>query len=242
MNSTLLAALLFLHSAVARETTMPGPQEMQRNVPRGVVVSGKVTTKNGAFQPGFVQTVTLNPEPFPTTLAAPPLNSLGDPSESLEVAVRKDGTFEFRSVRPGRYTLRTLPHSAGVSVVSVEVRYQNVRDIEIAVPFQLEVSGRIMNLPRNLVIHPIIQADQGNFTMATPALDDGTFKLRLTEGENRILVSKLPPGLVVKSVTFGQVDISRSPLNLDVRTKPETMIVTLETDTLPAISANTTNP
>jgi len=237
MNRIILAALLLMHSAV---TAKFSAQQMQLSAPRGVVVSGKVTTTQGGVHPTFVQTVTLNPESSPSVIAPPQANSLGGVSGSLEVPVRKDGTFEFRSVRPGRYALRTLPITARASAVSVEVAHQNLRDVQIVVPYQIEVRGRIMNLPRNLLIHPIIQSDQGTFTMATTALDDGTFMLRLTEGENRVLVSKLPPGLVVKTITFGETDITDSALKIEGTTTPQNMTITIEATTLPAVSAKGT--
>jgi len=225
MNSLLLSVLLLL------------PLASQYSA-RGVIVTGRVTTKQGTFQPSFIQSMTLSRESLlgPGTI---PSSSLAD-SNALEVQVRKDGTFEFRSITPGTYTLRTLPVMPGTSPYSVEVARQNIRDIEIVVPFQIEASGHLVNLRQTGGIHPIIQADQGAFTMTTVALDDGTFKLRLSEGENRILVSRLPPDLIVKSIMFGEIDVTKTPLNIDASTLSKAMIVTLEAvapESLPAVSA-----
>ena len=76
--------------------------------------------------------------------------------------------------------------------------------------------------------------------MATVALDDGSFKLRLSEGENRVLVSRLPPDLIVKSIMFGEIDATKTPLNINASTLSKEMIVTLEAvapESLPAVSA-----
>ena len=214
----------------------PAPQYS----PRGVVVTGRVTTRQGTFQPTFIQSVTLSRE----SLKGPgttPSSSVAD-SNAIEVEVKKDGTFEFRSINPGTYTLRTLPITPGVSPYSLEVARQNIRDIEMVVPFQMEVNGRIANLTHTGGIHPVVQADQGTFTMATIALDDGSFKLRLSEGANRILVSRLPPNVSVKSIMFGDLDVLKSPLSIDGATLSQPMIVNLETtvpEALPAVTAKT---
>ena len=222
MNGLILAALLFLQSTVP--TLMP---------PRGVVVSGRVAPTHGAFQPAFVQTATLSREPALST--EPSTNSIAD-GKALEVPVRSDGTFEFRSVPPGHYTLRTLPLTPGMSPLPVDVQRANVRDVQVTVPFQMEVSGRFANLGP-APMRPIVQADLGKFTMSTVVLDDNTFTLRLSEGENRIAVSRLPAGLVVQSIMFGDADITRSSLTVSHTTAPKKILITLET--LPAITAKT---
>jgi hypothetical protein len=228
MNGLLLAVLMFSQVSVPRETAVRS---------RGVIVSGRVSTKNGTFQPGFVQTVTLDREPALST-ATPAPNSIAD-GEALEVPVRADGTFEFREIRPGRYTLRTLPLMPGVSPWSIDVGRGNLRDIPLVVPFQIEISGEFVNLARSLPTHPIVQADQGNFTMSTITLDDGTFKLRLSEGENRISVSKLPAGFAVKSIMFGELDITGSSLSVGPSTPARRIVITLQAapEPLPAITA-----
>jgi hypothetical protein len=123
-----------------------------------------------------------------------------------------------------------------MSPLSVDVLRVNVRDVQVTVPFQMEVSGRFANLGP-APMRPIVQADLGKFTMSTVVLDDNTFTLRLSEGENRIAVSRLPAGLVVKSIMFGDADITRSPLNVSHTTAPKKILITLEI--LPAITAKT---
>jgi len=123
-----------------------------------------------------------------------------------------------------------------MSPLPVDVQRVNVRDIQVTVPFQMEVSGRFANLGP-APMRPIVQADLGKFTMSTVALDDNTFTLRLSEGENRITVSRLPAGLVVQSIMFGDVDITRSSLTVSHTTAPKKILITLET--LPAITAKT---
>ena len=225
MNGLILAALLFLQS------TVPGLTPS-----RGVLVSGRVAPTHGPFQPTFVQTATLSREPALST--EPSTNSIAD-ATALEVPVRADGTFEFRSVGPGRYVLRTLPLMPGMSPLTVDVQRVNVRDVQVTVPFQMEVSGRIANLGP-AAMRPIVQADLGKFTMSTIVLEDNSFTLRLSEGENRIAVSRLPAGLVVKSITFGDVDITRSSLTVSHAMAVRKMLITLEPDVpenLPAITA-----
>lgn len=230
MNALLLTALLFLQSA-----GVPSLQNVG-----GSVVSGRIRSTQGKFQPGFVRTVTLTAEPKSSLLRPAP--SLGDPAAALEATVASDGTFEFRAIPPGTYTLRTLPLAPGATGLSVEVTHRSIRDIEVVVPFQIELTGRVLNLGRIYGTHPVVQADQDNFTMATTVLDDASFKLRLTEGQNRISLSKLPPSFVVKSILFGDKDITHSALNVDATTPHQTIIVTLEkteSEPLPAVSAKT---
>jgi hypothetical protein len=241
MSAILFTFLLFLQSGAAPQSPAATPLESLQKYPvGGSVVSGRVRSTHGKFQPGFVRTVTLTPEPKSSLLRPAP--SLGDPAAALEASVGPDGTFEFRSIPPGTYTLRTLPIAPGTTGLSLDVARKNIREIEVVVPFQVEISGRVLNLGRIFGTHPVVQADQGSFTMATTVLDDGTFKLKLTEGENRISISRLPPSFLVKSITFGEEDVMQSSLNVDFNTPNHTLTVTLdnvESDPLPAVSAKT---
>jgi hypothetical protein len=235
MNGLVFAALLLFQSTVP---SLVPPSGQAGRPSRGVVVTGRVVPTHGAFQPAFVQTVTLSREPALST--EPSTNSIAD-ADAFEVPVRTDGTFEFRSVGPGRYALRTLPLMPGMSPVSVDVRRVNVRDLKVSVPFQMEVSGRIANLGP-APVRPVVMADLGKFTMSTIVLEDNTFTLRLSEGENRIAVSRLPAGFVVKSITFGDIDITRSPLTVSHATIGKKILITLEPDlpeNLPVITAKT---
>jgi hypothetical protein len=50
----------------------------------------------------------------------------------------------------------------------------------------------------------------------------------------------LPADFVVKSITFGEIDVTKTPLNIDASTLSRAMIVTLEPvapESLPAVSA-----
>jgi hypothetical protein len=205
----------------------------------GVRVSGRVTGKSGPQQAGIRRTVTLSPiatNPITGSHLAVPRASDNTASASLETIVTADGSFEFVSVPPGPYLLRVQPAAPGVPSPRLDVSDQDVRGVEIAVPFQFDIPGRVQLEGRNIGVDAVIEAKQDNFSTATSTLPDGTFRLRLTEGDNRISVDRLPVDLSVKWITYGGRDISGIPLRLDQTATPAEMIVTLERKALPDTS------
>ena len=83
-----------------------------------------------------------------------------------------------------------LPN-AGAKSVRVDIT-RDTRDLQLMIPFQIEVTGRVFLEGRKLGPNATVQAVQSTFTSATGIRDDGTFKLRLVEGENQISLADFP--------------------------------------------------
>jgi hypothetical protein len=198
----------------------------------GVKVSGAVTSPAGGLQSGIQRTVTLNPvaiNPVTGSILAPIGTFEGTTGRTLETAVQPDGSFTFTAVPAGPYLLRVQPFAPGVPSLRVDIANQDLRDLEIAVPFQFDISGRVLLEGRNIGSNAIIEATQSNFTTASSVLPDGNFRLRLTEGANRISLARLPPEFAVESIKYGHKDITHTALNIDRTTVAQEILVTLET-------------
>ena len=210
----------------------------------GVTVSGKVKDKSSGPQSANLRTMMLTPlftGPIVTGGVATVAGTLGGSlTGSLETWVRPDGTFEFSSVPSGSYMLRSLPTAAATST-RLEVGSVDVRDLEIVIPFQLETTGRVLLEGRDLGPNATVQATLPTFTSATGIHGDGSFKLRLPEGENHISMARLPAEFSVKKIAYGELDITRTPLKVDATTAREEILITLETkslDLLPGVSVS----
>jgi hypothetical protein len=207
----------------------------------GVTVSGKVKDKSAGLQSSNLRTMELSPlftGPSITGGVASLAGVVGGHlSGSLETWVRPDGTFEFPAVPAGSYMLRSFPTAAATST-RLEVGRIDVRDLEIVIPFQLETTGRVLLEGRDLGPNATVQATMPTFTSATGIHDDGSFKLRLPEGENQISMARLPAEFSVKKISYGNLDITRIPLKVDATTAPQEIVITLEThslDSLPGV-------
>ena len=196
----------------------------------GVVVSGKVTDKS--INARTTRTVTLTPllsGPSVTGGVTALEGSFGGSLQrTLEAWVRPDGKFEFPAVPPGAYMLRSLPAAPATSR-RVNIGETAIRDLEIVVPLQIEITGRVLLEGRDLGPHATVEATQPTFTAATGIHSDGSFQLRVPEGENQISLTRLPPEFSVKKISFGGVDITRRPLRVDSTTVPQEIVIQLET-------------
>ena len=203
----------------------------------GFAVGGKVIDGSGNPQPNLTRHATLSPV-GPGTVLGGSMSSLGGTigdslGDTLETLIRADGGFEFPSVPPGPYVLRMLPN-AGAKSVRVDIT-RDTRDLQLVIPFQIEVTGRVFLEGRKLGPNATVQAVQSTFTSATGIRDDGTFKLRLVEGENQISLARLPMQFFVKEIQFGSTDITNTPLKVDSTTIPQPITIRLETLSLDVI-------
>jgi Carboxypeptidase regulatory-like domain len=205
----------------------------------GVHVSGKVIGRSGALQPGIRRTVILNPiatNPVTGSLMAVP-GTLGTSIHgALETLVNGEGSFEFSAVPPGPYLLRILPAAPGVPSPRLDVATRDVGGLEIAVPFQFDVPGRVVLDGHDIGSNALIEASQGSFTTSTSIPADGAFRLRLTEGENRISLARLPLNVSVKSITYGHKDVTHTSLTIERAAPPQELVVRLETLPIDSIS------
>jgi hypothetical protein len=140
----------------------------------------------------------------------------------VEAAINASGDFEFPSVPSGTYSIRTLPGSP------LEISRLTVADREIrglAVPASVDLGGRVVledgsDVPSSQTALMIEAKRLNGPLLATAARRDGAFELTLSEGEYRISMGKLPPGLSVKSMSYGTTDLLAGPLKLDGASAP----------------------
>jgi len=176
----------------------------------------------------------------------------------VNTLVMEDGSFEFQDVFPGNYLARAIgPGVRSLSNVSVNVRNTDIQNVEITVPSQKEVTGRVIlegsgPMPRitlllapssdtstlvllqNANISPIAAPTGGIITLPDPIpgpipgptliaanglsiapLPDGTFRLAIPEGEQRLgSVNGLPPGYTLKELNYGTTDVLKNPLKI----------------------------
>jgi hypothetical protein len=147
----------------------------------------------------------------------------------VETVVGPTGEFEFPSVPAGSYGVRTIPGpTAEISRVTVADR--EVRGI--VVPALVQISGRVIledggAIPASPVA-VMVEAARPNATIATPIGRDGAFNLPLGEGDYRISLGRLPPGVSVKSISYGASDLLANPLKLDGTSAPTEIRLTLQ--------------
>jgi hypothetical protein len=110
----------------------------------------------------------------------------------------------------------------------VEVASSDIRGLEIVIPFRLDAAGKVLLDGKTAPLSITIEANQGNFGTATSVRPDGTFRLPLMEGDNRISVGRLPPEFRVTSITYGAADVTHGALSIDSESVPREILVTLE--------------
>src|SRR5688572_20789242 len=189
MNTLLVAALFFTQLS----GTIPHPAQGSEGsglTSPAFLVAGKVIDKSG-LQPDDTRKVMLSPLVTGTVSTSPALPVLRTIGNALEAMVQADGSFQFPTVPPGPYVLRMAPTAPGVRSIRVDVA-RDTRDLQLVIPFLLEAEGRVFLEGRRLGPNATVQAAQPAFTSATGIRDDGTFRLRLIEGENQISLERLP--------------------------------------------------
>ena len=133
----------------------------------------------------------------------------GDISAALETSIGADGSFRFPKVLPGRYIVYLRLRT----VTQVTVGDKDVTGLIVAHPQDILVSGHVIaegaqTVPQGLIV-------EGNGKAATSLNPRGTFILSLANGENSISVRNIPEPYRLKSITYGDVDLQKQPLELD---------------------------
>lgn len=135
----------------------------------------------------------------------------------LEVPINAAGEFEFPNVPAGTYSLRTVPGSSA-EIAKVIAADREIRGLVI--PALVELAGQVTladgsTLPTASTALMIAAERADGTSTATAAGRNGAFRLPLGEGEYRISFGKLPPGLAVKSMSYGPSDLLANPLKLN---------------------------
>jgi hypothetical protein len=150
-----------------------------------------------------------------------------NPDEAIDpvnTAVQPDGTFEFRGVQPGTYTVEFLPTAQEVRLT---VGNTNIDDIKVTAP--AVITGRILVEDRGPVLTSPVQvgAASTQLMIATLPIDssgytfhqvpgNGTFAFTLPAAHNyQVEVYGLPFGYFVKSIRSGTTDLKATALQLN---------------------------
>ena len=171
-------------------------------------------------------------------------NGIGD---TQYVGTKPDGTYEFAAVLPGSYRLETNTTVGSASVLVTVVSGKDLTNVEIKTPPAREVPGRVVindsNKPR--VGFGILQPNRPSNALQLPAQftastsPDGTFRIVLPEGETRLAFdsSLVPPGFVLKSATYGSLDILTNPIKVAASDSAE-LTLTFDTTSVSPVSVS----
>jgi hypothetical protein len=185
----------------------------------GVKVSGRLrgTIRLSDTEPAAVL-ISGRPTSMPTSI-------------TLETPLRPDGSFEFRNVPPGTYSVQTW--AAAGMVFTVKVGSTNVDGIEFPTRVVLGLSGKIVMddgspAPR---LNPVAVQKRpihgGSGSDGGWVFFDSTFRSFFNEGDYQYYLRMMPAGFATKSITMGSLDILRNPLKVTDLTKPEEIVMTL---------------
>jgi carboxypeptidase family protein len=161
-------------------------------------------------------------KPATTNLSASPKsgsqNGFGPP---WQTSSREDGTFELRNLLPGEYILTASNNAMDPATGRQEVSIadSDVTGVKLTIAKGTTVTGTVRLKGDGPPIRPmIVLADlEGPFghSSNTQAEDNGTFALHgIMPVKYAAIVDALPEGVYVKSIRFGQQDVTRTVLDL----------------------------
>jgi hypothetical protein len=134
-----------------------------------------------------------------------------------EITVKPDGTFELSPVPPGNYRIvGALPGLGLRGSIMVNVGNLDLNGIEIPIPNLVVVRGHVTldgDGPMPSVSLQLADSSGTNSYTVTPQRD-GSFTLNLQEGEFSVSIAPrgLPPGYVISTMKYGDVDLLKEPL------------------------------
>jgi hypothetical protein len=140
--------------------------------------------------------------------------------------VFSDGSFEFFGVPAGGHALQAREGLPGNRTAEGKVVVGNT-DVTTgltytSIPASVRIAGRVVveggNAPARLNAGRILATAADTNRVAVAA--DGTFKTALPEGEYQLSIDGFPPGLSLKSISSGNVDLLAEPLRVQPRNGP----------------------
>jgi hypothetical protein len=188
----------------------------------GVTVKGRVISTG--IPPGLSPTVILSG----TAMVA-----------RAETSVAADGSFEFRRISPGTYQAVVTPPSLGVSTrVDFLVSNEDITDLKIEFAVQALIPVRVVkddggalpDVPWN------VTARSNGPTSTVGGF--GNLNLRLQDGSYQVSLNGVPIGYVVKSLTYGNTDISTTGLVEVETSKPGELVFTLAAVPAPGVKVS----
>jgi hypothetical protein len=149
----------------------------------------------------------------------------------FSTAIANDGSFEFRDVTPGDYTIRvgpskiitrSFPSFAAMAPATVRIGERDVKGVTLSLVKEAPINGFVA-VDENGPVPPFTLSFVHAFGInsSKPPLrrlfsGAGPFQLELPKGEYRIDVSGLPSGYIVKSLGWcGGQDVLRGVLYVD---------------------------
>jgi hypothetical protein len=156
----------------------------------------------------------------------------------IQTPLRADGTFEFRGIASGEYTLTLVPGAGNVSV-RVTVGTRDINNLIFRAPMYLTGSVEMDDgtaLPASYRYQGNILTGMGLYVKASgsePPLRaaiwaDGSFHHDLPRGDDfTVSVEGLPFGVYIKSMTVGQRDLMTSSLPRGDGSVPSPMKIVL---------------
>ena len=139
-----------------------------------------------------------------------------------ETSSREDGTFELRNLLRGEYVLAAStnnPSDPATGREEVSLSDSDVTGVKLTLSKGTTVTGSVKLEGDGPPIHPMIALSdlEGMLGRSSNAQieDDGTFALHgVMTAKYAVLVDALPEGVYVKSIRFGQQDVTRTKLDL----------------------------
>jgi protocatechuate 3,4-dioxygenase beta subunit len=141
---------------------------------------------------------------------------------SPQTSSREDGTFELRNLLPGEYVLTASSTSNNSEPAygreEVSVSDSDITGVKVTLEHGMTVAGTIKLEGGGPPVHlSIFLSDLGGASgnVITEAKDNGTFELHgVALGKFAVHLQELPEGVYVKSIRFGQQDITHTVLDL----------------------------
>jgi hypothetical protein len=163
------------------------------------------------------------------------------------IVPKPDGTFEFSAVLPGSYSLEANTVIGVASTTITVVSGKDVTNVEIKMPAAREIPGRVVidDPAKPRVGFGILQPNRppnaapprGQFN--APTSPDGSFRIVLPEGENRLVfdANLVPPGFALKAATYGSLDILANPIKV-ARTDTAELTLTFDSAGISPVSVS----
>jgi protocatechuate 3,4-dioxygenase beta subunit len=145
-------------------------------------------------------------------------------NSSWDTSSREDGTFELRNLLPGEYVLMASSTNNNSEPAygreEISISDSDITGVKVTLEHGVTVAGTVKlegGGPLGRLSISVIGFEDGAFRPAFNAQpkDDGTFELHgVTRAKYDAHVEELPEGVYVKSIRFGQQDITRTVLDL----------------------------
>jgi hypothetical protein len=137
---------------------------------------------------------------------------------SIESTVAADGSFAFSKVMPGTYVAR-LSLSGLSTARQIAVADRDITDLVLTYPREFVVAGHIIvegepDASPSVVLEAR-ETKAGGGSPRTALNANNVVMLNLKDGEYNIGLRIVRPGYVLKSMTYGTIDLQKAPLKID---------------------------